>query len=394
MITGESFVYYGPEAWDSMWRNRHHLLSRLAHGNRVVYVEPRPYVEEVVRTPLARGEARLRLVRENLWVYRPPRIAPLGGPPPLRALTHMIRRLDLNRALAQLGIRCPIVFISTPTQYDARNDVAARLRIYHIVDEYLAYHDLPAHHRAVFAQKEQDLIRWADRVLVVSQELLNTKGLDNPKFRLLQNAVDESAYQVQQTPQPTALASLNSPILGYIGLISARLDLALLDDLAAAQPAWSFVLLGTLYRNGCEEVLDRLVARANVHFLAPVSGEEVARYVRWFDVGLAPYRVTLETMHASPLKVYEYLAAGLPVVATPVPGALAFKSVVTLASGFEAWCAAIEDALAPENRTPALADARREAVARHTWAARVEALSDMLQEAMAQTSTRGSRDQQ
>lgn len=388
MIAGESFVYFGPERWHSMWRNRHQLLSRLARANKVVYVEPRPYVEQVMAS-VRGGEVRIAdLWHEqcmapefpNLWVYRPPRYAPLGGPPPVRIVSHALRKRALRHELAVLEMAKPIVWISTPTQFDARLDLPARLRIYHIVDDYLAYHDLPAARRAGYARMERELIDWADLVIVVSPELMESKGVGNAqraKFRLLPNGFDDVAYSIDRPiVSPPALTGLRRPILGYVGLISVRLDLMLLDALAAAHPEWTLVLLGTVYRQGCEDVLDRLSSRPNVHLLPAVPGDQVADYVRLFDLGLLPYRVTQETIHASPLKLFEYLAAGLPVVAADVPGARQFADLLAIARSPEEWAAGIAQQL--EDDCPGRRTARRVAVAPHTWDERVETLSGFL----------------
>ncbi len=391
MISGESFVYFGPEVWHGMWRNRHHLMTRLARTNKVVYVEPRPYVHQVAASLRRRESGLLDMWRErcmvqeqpNLWVYRPPRYAPLGGPPPVRAATHVLRKGALRRELAVLGIKRPIVWISTPTQFDARLDIPARLRVYHIVDDYLAYHDLAATLRESYVRRERELIRWADLVVVVSPALLASKGAadQKSKFRLLPNGYDDVAYRDDRPAElPRELAGLRRPVLGYVGLISVRLDLALLDWLAAAHPEWTLVLMGTVFRQGCEDALDRLVSRANVHLLPAVPGDQVADYVRSFDLGLLPYRVTQETLHASPLKLYEYLAAGLPVVAADVPGAAGFRDVVAIARTPGEWEAGIEGQLAHD--TAAGRDARRAAVAPHTWEARVATLSGYLLEAL------------
>lgn len=391
MITGESFVYFGPEPWQSMWRNRHQLMSRLAAANRVAYVDPRPYVDEVLAALRGGALTWARLCAGGLRtaagpaaevsVYRTPQYAAVGGPPPVRAVTHWLRRRSLRRALGRAGLARPIVWISTPAQFDARFDLPARLRVYHIVDDYLGYHDLSEAQRASWAARERSLIDWADLVLAVSEELLESKGAGNPKFRLLPNAVDDAAYRRPAPPVPAALAGLPRPILGYVGLISVRLDLARLDALAAAHPGWTLVLMGTVYRSGCEELLDRLAARPNVHLLPAVPGDQVPAHVRAFDIGLLPYRVTRETWHASPLKLFEYLAAGLPVVAAQVPGAQQFSDVIALADGQPAWEAAIAAGLAAD--APAASAARRAAVAPHTWDARVETLSGYLAEALA-----------
>ncbi len=394
MIRGEDFVYYGPEVWQSMWRNRHQLLSRLARANRVVYVEPRPYIEQITGG-LRAGELHVAdLWRDRglapalpgLWTYRSPRYAPLGGPPPVRAACHWLRQAAVRRDLLAMGVREPIVWISTPTQFDARNDLPARLRVYHIVDDYLAYHDLPAERRPRWASLERQLIDWADLVIAVSPELMQSKGgLPqgglNPKFRLLPNAVDPCLYADDRPLGPAPeLEGLPRPVLGYIGLVSVRLDLALLDELAARHPEWTLVLMGTVFRSGCGELLDRLAARPNVRLLPPVPAERVPDYVRRFDVALAPYRVTQETVHASPLKIYEYLAAGLPVVAADVPGARQFADVLALADTADAWEGAMVGQLGATSAEARAA--RRRAVAPHTWDARVETLSSFLAEAL------------
>ena len=388
MIADQSFVYFGPEPWAGMWRNRHQLLRRLAAANQAVYVEPRPYSSDVTaalrRRDLGWADLRaggLQPVAENLWVYRSPRYAPLGGPGPLRAITHGLRRRHLTQALAAIAVHEPIVWLSTPAQFDARDDLPARLRVYHIVDDYLGYYGLTGPQRASWAKRERELIAWADLVVVVSPELISSKGAGNLKFRLLPNAVDDAAYRKFNWTVPAPLADLPRPILGYVGLISVRLNLALLDALAAAHPEWTLVLTGGIDRSGCGETLDRLAGRPNVRLLPAVPGDQVADYVRAFDLGLLPYRQTQETHHASPLKLYEYLAAGLPVAAADVPGARQFAHAIAIADDLPAWETAIAVQLAADS-PPAIA-ARRAAVAAHTWDARVETLSGYLVEALA-----------
>jgi glycosyltransferase involved in cell wall biosynthesis len=219
-------------------------------------------------------------------------------------------------------------------------------------------------------------------VIAVSPELVETKGAGNAKFRLLSNGFDAEAYRPEcPFDLPASLAGLSRPILGYVGLVSVRLDLPMLDRVMARRPDWTLVLMGSVFEQGCEDGLDRLRARPNVRFLPPLPGPEVANYVRSFDLGLVPYRVTRETFHASPLKVYEYLAAGLPVVAADVPGARQFADVVAITSSPEGWEEAIAGELARDSESAR--KERRLRVSEHSWDGRVETLSGYLREALA-----------
>jgi glycosyltransferase involved in cell wall biosynthesis len=395
MIEGQSIVYYGAEPWDSMWRNRQHLLSRMSSVNRVLYLEPRPWSAQVLGG-LRSGEIGLAdLLRRSdwpvargPWVSRWPLYVPIGGGP-FRPVTRWGRRAYLQHLLQRLDMHSPIVWVSLPNQRDVLGDVPARLRVYHIVDEYLGYYGLPSERREEWAAAEREMIDWADLVVVVSKELMETKGQGDPKFRLLPNAVDIEAYPPGLSVRPVpALVGLPHPILGYIGLVSVRLDLAMLDELVTRHPEWTLVMVGAIYPEGCEVELARLASRPNVLVLPRVPSQEVPDYVRHFDVGLVPYKCTAETQHASPLKLFEYLAAGLPVVSTDVPSARQFASVVTLVASAEEWERAV--AVALETRSEEEAARRRQAVAEHTWDARVETLSGYLREALTAT---GLRDQ-
>ena len=393
MIEGQSIVYYGTEPWDSMWRNRQHLLSRLSRANRVLYLEPRPWSGQVlggIRSgKLGLSDFWLRPdwpAAPGLWVSRWPLFVPIGGGP-LRPLTRWGRRAYLRRLLRRLDMQSPIVWVSLPNQRDVLQELPARLRVYHIVDEYLGYYGLPCERREEWAAAEREMIDWADLVVVVSKELMETKGQGDPRFRLLPNAVDAGAYApgIPVRPLP-ALAGLPRPILGYAGLVSVRLDLAMLDVLVTRHPEWTLVMIGAVYREGCEEELARLASRLNVRLLPRVPSRDVPDYVRQFDVGLVPYRLTAETQHASPLKLYEYLAAGLPAVSADVPSARQFASIVSLVKSVDEWEPAIVAALG--DRSAEAAIRRRKAVAEHTWDARVETLSGYLHEALAATSLR------
>ncbi|MCX6031096.1 MAG: glycosyltransferase [Chloroflexi bacterium] len=402
MITGLDFVYYGPEPWAGMWRNRHQLLSRLARANRVVYVEPRPYFRATLaelrsgaRRPGHLFDGGLAQVADGLWAYRTPAYAAIGGGPAWRPIGRVLRVRHLRDALRRLGIGRPIVWLSHPSQADVRDDLPARLRVYHVVDEYLSYAGVNERQRAWLAACEAQIIAWADLVIAVTPELVATKGGPS-KARLLPNAADVAAFDALPTP-PAPLPTregggvLPAPArggvgrgvtLGYAGLVGSRLDLPLLAALAAARPEWRLILVGEIVPTGCEAELARLAGLPNVTLTGPRPAAEMPGIIARWDVGLIPYRINEETRHASPLKLYEYLAAGLPVVSADVPAVRPFAGLIEITGGPEETAAAVARALAADS--PAARAGRRAAVHEHSWDARVEVLSAMLAEALAE----------
>lgn len=388
MIEGIDFVYYGPEPWAGMWRNRHHLLSRLARCNRVIYVEPQPYLRPLLQqwaAGFSKGQVLraggLQLLAPNLWRYQAPDYTAVGGGPLWRPVAAQLRAVHLRNTLRGIGMTRPLVWLSHPSQAFLRRDLNARLRVYHVVDEYLGYFGVDEKHRTRLAAWEDEIIAWADLVIVVSPALAEAKRRAGHKVRILPNAADLTAFDA-------ALAhpvdpGLPRPVVGYVGLISSRLDLKALVNLAQEQPSWSLVLVGEVATAGCEAEIAALQALPNVHLPGVRSAAEIPALIAGWDVGLIPYRVNAETERASPLKLYEYLAAGLPVVSADVPAVRPFASLVQIVPEGGSYAEAVARALAENSAQARLA--RWAAVRVHSWDARVETLSQMLAEGLAVT---------
>jgi hypothetical protein len=198
------------------------------------------------------------------------------------------------------------------------------------------------------------------------------------------NGVDYRAFQqADALPRPEPAA----PVLGYSGHVSNRLDLSLIRGLAQAQPAWQFVFAGTVSEAGCADELAALRALPNVRFLGLLPVEELPGFTARCDVGLIPYRIDDETRAISSLKLYEFLAAGKPVVSARVPAAEEHSRVVFLADlTVDAWTAAIDKALASSG-DPSAAAARQAVAAVNTWEERIERITRLVQESLESTSS-------
>ncbi|MGQ0603345.1 MAG: glycosyltransferase, partial [Anaerolineales bacterium] len=220
------------------------------------------------------------------------------------------------------------------------------------------------------------LLARADMVIVVSPKLLEAKRPYNAHTYLVPNGVDAEAY-ARSTSPPDDLQSIPEPRILYAGLISARLDLGLIEQLARRRPEWSFVLMGEVNPRNVNTELDRLRQLANVHFLGLKPASVVPEYVLGSQVCWLPYRLIPETQHMDPLKLYEALAAGKPVVAAPIPALAALGAVAQSATTLAEAETALQIAIL--ERDPALEAQRKTIAAQHTWEARVTELSELMQ---------------
>jgi glycosyltransferase involved in cell wall biosynthesis len=357
----------------------------------VLYIEPRAYLKPTLRRwrqgQLGRSDLcrpRLTTVQENLYVYRPPALLPISGRPPLSNVLDATDRWMVRRVMKRLGLRSPLVWLSRPSMISRVGQFDALLTIYHVVDEYTAYAGEDEASREIIRRQERSLTRLVDLIVVVSENLLNAKRPLNPHTYLVPNGVDYPAYarvMDSDEPPPADIAGLPRPRIGYSGLIAARLDLALLRSIAVAHPEWSLVLVGAVDARHAAPELATLQRMPNVHFLGVKDIAQVPRYVRAFDVCLIPYAVNERAQHASPLKLYDYLAAGKPIVTTAFAAAEPFRDVVSIVDSREAFVRGIEQALSETNGH--LAAQRRRIAAENTWEQRAEQLSAIVQSCLA-----------
>src|SRR3990172_910949 len=363
MLKGWSLVYFGPGPWDGLWRNRHQLMSVFARHNKVVFVERRFHLRPTL-SGFRRGELSLsdlrrpaiRQVSENLFVFRYPLWAPISGRFPFDQVTRTIRRLSLRRALHRLQITEPIVWFSHPDIVDLIEEgPSARLRLYHVVDEYSAYGDHTPTSRRWIEAKEKQMMALADAVIVVSPKLCEAKRPFNDCTYLVPNGVDYQAYAAALADPhlPDELRAIRPPRLGYSGLIGDKLDLCMLKDLAQCNPEWSLIFFGQVRVVQQADVWNALLSMPNVHYLGLVDVSRVPHYLKGLDVGLMPYVQNRHAEHISPLKLYNYLAAGLPVASMNIPAAREFAPYIHLADHSRDFAQVVKNALsdvAPEHR--------------------------------------------
>ncbi len=220
-------------------------------------------------------------------------------------------------------------------------DVACRI-IYYCADDWTKFHNLDG---AWMSEKESWLIKRADAVFATSRYLVEKfnaicQGAVAPPVVYMPHGVDYEAFAKaldRKLPLPADLAGIAKPIVGFYGNLHAWVDFALIARLAAARPDWAFVLIGEIY----EDVSD-LRLLGNVHLLGRREHAMLPDYCRGFQAAIIPYDLSHARMESvNPVKAKELLAAGVPVVASPVPELAQYGADVMLCESDEAWVSSL-----------------------------------------------------
>jgi glycosyltransferase involved in cell wall biosynthesis len=308
--------------WSGDPLSRTHLMRLLARDNRILWVNsighraPRASGRDLRRalTKLRAAAGPVREQEPNIFVLDPVAI-PAYGIPGVRGLNHSLLRAQVLPAMRRLGFRRAVNWVANPVAAVVAGSLGEEALIYHCTDEATAFAGVPT--RALVAL-ERKLLRRADIVIVSSQRLYESKTRENPRTVLVRHGVDHRHFRRALEPAttvPPEIAGLPRPVIGYFGRMGVDwVDVELLTHVAREFSGGSLVLLGEVTTD-----LGELAALPNVHLLGRRPYEELPRYCRGFDVALLPFPVSEVTLNANPLKVREYLAAGLPVVSTPIP---------------------------------------------------------------------------
>jgi glycosyltransferase involved in cell wall biosynthesis len=251
-----------------------------------------------------------------------------------------------------------------------------RALIYDIGDDWNAFKQ-SARLMRIVAQDDDVLTRRADAVMVVSAHLYELKQSAARQIYLIPNGVDARRYfpvSLRQLPPHPMTRDWPHPVLGHTGTLQPqRSDVDLIITVARAFPQGTVALVGPDSLD--EDSRRRLTGEPNIRLTGPVDHAQVPFVMSAFDVCLVPHRVTAFSDSQCPLKLFEYLAAGLPIVATSVAGFRDYPDLVHLGDGEQAFIAAIGAAL---SESPELSRRRREAAMAHTWESRLDLFVEVL----------------
>jgi glycosyltransferase involved in cell wall biosynthesis len=378
-----NIVCFGQQNWNVTWSAKQHLLVRLVRrGHRVLFVDPIPDTGHTSPAAKLRALAPATTglgLREEKGVH-------IFTPPWAHLLPDKInrarRRAVVGRVAAKLGLDDPVALCMWPAQRWLIDGIRPAARVYFAVDDNSRFGGLDPAFAAHQQREEAALLAECHVALAVSTTLVERFRHIQPRSYLQENGVDPDdvgpAALARAKPHP-AVSSLPRPRVGFVGQIDNRMDQPLLVALArrlAARGEGVIVLAGRI-KEGVD--VSALAAEANVHMIGFVPYKELAGVYRELDVGLVPYVDSPLTQACNPLKVYEYLAADLPTVATPLAGLNSTREAIAVAGDHASFIAAVEKALENPQQGREL---RHRVAESASWDRRAELLETRLQEAL------------
>jgi glycosyltransferase involved in cell wall biosynthesis len=378
------FLCISTTDWDEIWGSRQQIMSRLAQkGNRVVFVERQVGPEHLLKDPYLRKQKisswkrpALREIEPNIWLLNPP--ISLPG----RYYTNRINHFNQSRLadwitdqLQSTGIRQPVLWIYPPHSAPLVGKFNEILSVYHCIDRFSA--GTTGRKKRTIERQESELLEKVDIVFTHSLGLksLFEKKVNQPIF-MLPSAADVAFFQSIEAIHPD-LSEIPHPRLGIFGTLDERIDSTNLLKIGASHPEWQFLLVGRI-RPGFVH-LPQLKMLNNFHFLGNRLNSELPSLMNGCDVLLAPYTSGEKTEFINPLKIYEYLSIGKPVVSTPLPEIRDLSHYLIFAVDAKEFVHGISEALVDE--TSEKTTERRQVARAFNWNHRVDFIIETIQKA-------------
>lgn len=370
--------------WDNpFWTNKQHTaLELVAQGCRLFYIESlglrQPTLNSADRARILRRLLRAllppRRVQPGLWVWSP-MLVPRRLAPWLHPFNLWLLNLALQGWLIVLGFRRPWLWTYNPLTLEILRIRSFSAFIYHCVDDIKSQ---PGMEQDRIAAAEHALFNTADWVFTTSNALHEQALRCNARSVYEPNVMDlphfAAARENTAAPLPADLAAIPEPRLGFVGAISGyKLDFALLRSLAERHHQWQLVLIGAVGEGDPWTDIALLEGCRNVHLLGPRDYQQLPSYLRGFQVALLPCQRNAYTRAMFPMKFFEYLAAGVPVVSVPLEALQEFRAWAHFVEGVEGFEEAITQVLAGPPAPPPL-----QALRPYTYRARTERMLQLL----------------
>jgi len=387
MLSGHDIVCLSTQDWDGLWTRKQRFMQMFAeNGNRVLYIETPVHLLGLDVLPHDPGRF-FRFLKGPRTLARNLHVATLPILLPFFQMSHAINAanqaaigITLRRWMDRLGFDNPLLWLYTPFSAALVNTIGNKYCVYECVDEFRAAKGFVR--SAVIGSMEDELLRRCNVTIVTQESLLPRRQKICPQTFCIPNGADTELFAKiagDESPIPSILERIPRPRLGFVGHIQYWVDLKLIGYIARNRPDWSIVLIGPIHPLADAADIKGL---PNVHLIGKQPQSEIPRLLKGIDVSLNPYKPDDVAKHASPLKLYEYLAAGKPVVSTDMPEARKFEAQVRIARDYSEFLEHCAQAINNLPEPQSVIDSRRASVSEHSWKNRFARVNEVISAAI------------
>jgi UDP-galactopyranose mutase len=357
--------------WSFVYQRPQHLMSRFGRRRRVIFCEEPVFGES------SNPRLELTSVAEGVFAARPK--LPGGLEP---ETIDIAQKLLLHGLLREMDVEDYVLWYYTPLALRFTAELTPSAVVYDCMDELSAFKGASAE----LPERERQLLARADLVFTGGRSLYEAKRRLHPSVHAFPSSVDVAHFAAARSlvaaDEPADQAALPRPRVGFLGVIDERLDQDLIDYVARTRPDWQVVLAGPVVKVDA----DRLPRRPNIHYLGAKTYESLPAYLAGWDVALLPFALNDATRYISPTKTPEYLAAGCPVVSTPIQDVVrpyGEMGVVRIGGTPEAFVREIASALARDRADAARGRAVDAVLRGMSWERTWSAMDALLERAVA-----------
>jgi glycosyltransferase involved in cell wall biosynthesis len=366
IVTGRRFLWLNVPPWDGVWTRQNHFTLRLAKlGAEILYVE----TPQSLAGSLRRGrwssvlqKPQIRSVADDLDVMTLPPVMPgsvrseFAAQVVSRQIAHAVNRELQRRGWTEYTVwnRNPLNALILPQLHPGPSR-----SVFDITDDYGAF--VPEF-RHLSDRREQNLLRMVDVGFVTSPLLIPSRRAYNEKLFPVPNGVDYELFsQVGGLEVNPDIAHLPHPVIGYVGLIADWLDFEILEALGKRWPG-QVVMIGPAQAS--QEA--RIQSLSGIHRINFVQRQYLPSYIQGMDVCIIPFLINEVTKESNPLKIWEYLATGKPIVSTDLPALDPCRDLVSVAANSDDFVEKVAEVFASPIDMQC-SDARREVAQQFSW---------------------------
>ncbi len=377
-------IFVSLENWDDIWRRNQFLCAGLARrfpDQKILFVGRQRFIPREIALKRA---ARLRETLEpvpdypNIFTTYLPKLLPNPAPGGQKINDKMMRA-HVQRQARRLKLADPLLWLNPHYGGHFIGHLGERGVVYDITDDWELAADSEKQ-RLQIQKNDRELCRRVDLTITCSEALYESRRAISRRCLLLPNGVDAAHYR-KSAEVPTQRL-WKAPVFGYTGTLHpARIDLSIIRDLARAHPEGTVALVGPVAWLD-DELKKLLAAQSNVVVTGALPYAQLPELMAQFDVCIVPHQQSAFTESLNPIKLWEYLACGKPIVSTDIAGFRSYPQFCRIAANSHDFILACREAL-QEARSGdlSLLQQRRTEAEGHSWEARIDTLLENLESA-------------